>query len=393
MSAQPGERPLALNTYYLLLFMTVGISLPFLPGYFKALGFSGAQSGVLLSVGPTFSLFMPPLWGQLADRTRRPGLMLFITTAGGALGYGLLAAARSYEASMIALAVYAFFGSSLASLADSLAMHHVQQHGGSYSAIRRWGSIGFVVTSLPFGYLVGDVDRTTVVAPLALLTLAAVWAGATLSRGQLDASGGPRPTWGNALGLLRHREIAFFLVATCLHWISCAPYNGSLAPFVKDLGEPAWVVGVSASVGVLSEIVVMNTWPQWGSRFPPRTLLTWCFVASAVRWALMATFHHPYALVAAALIHGLTFGAFYLASVAWMAQHAPGSLRATGQALFAAATFGVGGVIGFRASGALYDRLGGPLLFWVAAGMALLPALALRGAREVNFSKSSDVST
>lgn len=379
MSAQPASssRPWTLIGWYVLFFMTVGVSLPFMPGYFKTLGFSGAESGLLLSVGPMFALFMPPLWGQLADRTRKPGLTLFITSAGGSVGYLLLARAETFREAFIALCVHAAFASSLTSLIDTLAMHHVQEKGGTYAGIRIWGSLGFVLTALPFGFLVKDVDRTTVLLPLGLLTSAAIWAGAALSRIEIVSAHGPKPTFANALALLRRREIAFFLVATCLHWISCAPYHGSLAPHVKDLGLPAWVVGVSASFGVLSEIVVMFTWPRWSSRFHARTLLAWCFGLSAIRWALMAMTANPLLLSAIALFHGFTFGAFYLASVAYMAEQAPGSLRATAQALFAAATFGVGGVIGYRSSGALYDRLGGPTLFLVAAGLALLPLVPL----------------
>lgn len=377
MSAQPSARPWALRAFYLLLFMSVGVSLPFMPGYFKTLGFSGAQAGVLLAVGPTFSLFMPPLWGQLADRTGRPGLLLLVTTLGGVAGYGLLAQATSFTGALLALSVHALFATSISSMADTLALHHVQQHGGTYAAIRAWGSLGFVVASLPFGFLVREVDRATVLVPLALLAASALACGLTLARTPGRTHEGPRPSLTSALALARRPEISLFLVATALHWVACAPYHGSLAPHVKDLGLPPWVVGASSSVGVLSEVVVMSTWHRWGSRVDPRKLLVGVFLVSAARWLMMAAVNDPLVLVAVAGLHGLTFGAFYLASVEWMSRHAPGSLRATAQALFVAATFGVGGIVGYRAAGQLYDALGGHRLFAVAAGLALLPALAI----------------
>ena len=169
MGAQRGERPYPLIIFYVLYFMTVGVSLPFMPGYFKTLGFTGAQSGTLLAVGPMFALFMPPLWGQLADRSGRPGLLLFASTLGGVLGYALLAGASTFTQALIALSVFAAFSSSTTSLADTLAFHHVQQHGGTYAGIRIWGSLGFVLAALPFGYLVKDVDRTTVLAESQIL--------------------------------------------------------------------------------------------------------------------------------------------------------------------------------------------------------------------------------
>jgi PPP family 3-phenylpropionic acid transporter len=137
------------------------------------------------------------------------------------------------------------------------------------------------------------------------------------------------------------------------------------------------VVGVSASLGVGSELVVMLTWDRWSGRLTTKKLLIGVFLVSSARWALMALTSNPWLLIAAAALHGFTFGAFYLASVDWMVKRAPGSLRATGQTLYAAATFGVGGVVGYRLSGGLYDALGGHGLFAFAAVMALLPAVVM----------------
>ncbi len=377
MSAQRGERPYPLILFYVLFFMTVGVTLPFMPGYFKTLGFTGAQSGTLLAVGPMFALFMPPLWGQLADRTGKPGLVLLGSTLGGVVGYGLLARATTFGDALLALGVYATFASSITSLADTLALHHVQQHGGTYAGIRSWGSLGFVLASLPFGFLVKDIDRVTVLVPLVLLSAAALGCGLTLARLPGRFHEGPKPSFHSALELARKPEVFLFLCATSLHWIACAPYHGSLAPHVRDLHLPPWVVGVSASVGVGAELLVMITWGRWSGRLSTKKLLIGVFVVSSARWAVMAVTSHPWLIIAAALLHGFTFGAFYLASVDWMVKRAPGSLRATGQTLFAAATFGIGGVVGYRVSGGLYDVLGGHGLFGYAAVMALLPALVM----------------
>ncbi|MDP3156051.1 MAG: MFS transporter [Archangium sp.] len=377
MGAQSGERPYPLILFYVLFFMTVGVSLPFMPGYFKTLGFTGAQSGTLLAVGPLFALFMPPLWGQLADRTGKPGLILLVTSGGGAIGYALLSRATTFTEALLALSVHAAFASSITSLADTLALHHVQRHGGTYAGIRTWGSLGFVLASLPFGFLIKEIDRTTVLVPFILLSAAALACALTLARLPGRFHEGPKPSFASAFALARQPPVILFLLATALHWIACAPYHGSLAPHVKDLGLPPWVVGVSSSVGVISEILVMATWSRWAGRISPRKLLLFCFLISSARWTLMSLTSNPWVLVAAAAAHGLTFGAFYLASVEWMVQRAPGSLRATGQTLFVAATFGVGGIVGYRTSGGLYDRLGGHQLFAVAAVMALLPALVM----------------
>jgi PPP family 3-phenylpropionic acid transporter len=81
----------------------------------------------------------------------------------------------------------------------------------------------------------------------------------------------------------------------------------------------------------------------------------------------------PVVLIALAALHGISFGAFYVASISWVAERAPGSLRSTGQSLFVAATFGIGGLIGFTGSGRLYDAIGGSRLFLIAAVAEVIP--------------------
>lgn len=363
--------------FYALYFMTVGISLPFFPGYFQAQGFSASQIGVLLAIGPACALFAPPLWGQLADRTGRPGLVLAIVSAGAALGYGLLTRAPGFPAVFGALLVNALFASAISTLIDTLALQHVVASGGNYAHLRIFGSLGFVVSSFGFGLAVTGYGPATVLVPLGLMSAAALWAFVTLAGAPRRIHDGPRPTVQAALGLLKRRDVALFLAATSLHWIACTPYHGSLALYVRELGHGPFVVSLSAALAVVAEVAVMWTWPRWSGAVAPRTLLMVAFGASSVRWALMAWTTRADVLIAAALLHALTFGAFYLAAVAWMAERAPASLRATGQALFVACTFGIGGLVGYAGSGRAYDALGGGPLFALAAGLEWLPVLAL----------------
>lgn len=378
MTAQRTYGAGRLAGYYALYFMTVGIALPFFPGYFEARGFTASQIGVLLAIGPACALFAPPLWGQLADRTGRPGLVLAVVSAGAALGYALLSLAPGYPAVFGAFVVNSVFSSAISTLIDTLALQRVVQRGGTYAHLRIFGSLGFVVSSFGFGLVVTDYGPATVLVPLGLMSAAAAWAFTTLARAPRRApTDGPRPTVRAALGLLQRREVALFLAATSLHWIACTPYHGSLALYVRALGHGPFVVSLSAGVAVGAEVAVMWTWPRWSSAIAPRALLMLSFGASSLRWALMAWTTRADVLVAAALLHAFTFGAFYLAAVAWMAERAPASLRATGQALFVACTFGIGGLVGYVGSGRAFDALGGGPLFALAAGLEALPVLAL----------------
>lgn len=367
----------SLIVFYVLFFMFVGVTLPFLPVYYQSLDIQPSLIGVLLSVGPVFALVAPPLWGQLADRTGRPGLVLFILSVGSLAGFSLLLAARSFSSVLLALATFSAFSAATTTLLDSLALAHVERHGGSFARIRTFGSAGFVVATLGFGFFIDEVDRRVVVVAVALIAAFTAWSGLTLARLPAQRRTGPRATVSAAVELLRNRQIRWLLVASALHWIASAPYHGSLGLYFQSLGFDPSTLGASASVAVVSEIVVFATWPRWSHRLRPRTLLSVAFVVSMVRWLAMGLTQSPVVLVALAALHGLSFGAFYVASISWVADRAPGSLRSTGQSLFVAATFGLGGLIGFTGSGRLYDLVGGARLFQLASAADLLPLLVV----------------
>jgi PPP family 3-phenylpropionic acid transporter len=116
----------------------------------------------------------------------------------------------------------------------------------------------------------------------------------------------------------------------------------------------------------------MVLYPRLSRRVRPRTLLSVAFLASALRWVGMALAVHAGTIVALTLLHGLTFGLFYVAAVDAFSRRVPPAHRASGQALFVAVTFGLGGLVGYLGAGAGFDWLGGARLFAVAAGVELL---------------------
>jgi MFS transporter, PPP family, 3-phenylpropionic acid transporter len=360
-------------TFYFLWFSAVGISLPFMAEVLKATGRTEGEIGLLLAASPLCAMIFPPLWGQLADRTARHGRVLAALALGCALGTFGLYFAGGFWAALGAAAFGAVFGSSISTVADAVAVQVAAEGGGSFSRVRVFGSLGFIAAAVSFGAAASSVGRGTLVVVGGLQAASALYAFAALGqRGAQSATRGPSPGFAGMWELLKLPGMKSLLAASALHWVACAPYHGIYAPLVSKAGFPPWVVAASAGIAVTSEVVVMLTWPRWAHRVSVPAVLTASFGVSAVRWVVTAHAGIPMLLALAAL-HGLTFGAFYIAAVEWMSKRAPDSLRASGQSLFVAATFGLGGVLGYLASGQLWGAVGAPRLFELAGIFELLP--------------------
>ncbi|XXF75513.1 MFS transporter [Myxococcaceae bacterium GXIMD 01537] len=371
MTPPPAARRAALAGFYFLLFAVVGITLPFLPAYLKSRGLSATEVGTLLAITPLLSLAAPPLWGLLADRTGRPGAVLTVLSVGALAGLAPMLWVEGFAALAACLAVLACFSGSFTPVVDSLALEHIQREGGSFARLRLFGSLGFVLSSTAFGLFVPRVDGWTLLVPMGLYFLLAAWSFRLHAR----AAPGPRVNPLSALRLLRHPDLRWLLAATSLHWLACAPYHGTFSFHVLALGLSPAVVGLAAGLGVLAEVVVMYLYPRVAEHIAPRHVLCAAFAATAVRWLGLSLVSSGPAMVALALLHGMSFGAFYVASVAFMARRVPAHLRASGQGLFAAVTFGVGGLVGYVAAGAGYDWLGGHRLYVVAAVLEVIAAV------------------
>jgi MFS transporter, PPP family, 3-phenylpropionic acid transporter len=404
----PGDRAglTGLRLVYVGYFAAFGVSIPFFPAYLRALGLGGGEVALLLSVGPLFHLGVPLAWGWVADRTRRPALLLRIACAGAGLALLPLAFARTLPALVGVYAAHQLFGVTILGLLDSLALERAQRAGGgAYTWLRLWGSASFLVTCWAAGAWLshdtagaGGADGGAGLAgapawrglqgPLVPLLMAGGYALAALAA--LAVRGGEpgrAPPHARDLGaLLANRRFLLLLPLAALHWATMAPYHGFLGLLALHRGWPPSTISHAFMVGVVAEIAAFFAFPRLARRASLPALMLVATAGTAARWLLIARSHTPAAFVALQLLHALSFGVFWGAAVAWLADVVPPSLRATGQTVFTTATFGVGNLIGFNAAGLLYDAHAGPArAFAAGAALELVPlglaltALVARG--------------
>jgi PPP family 3-phenylpropionic acid transporter len=155
---------------------------------------------------------------------------------------------------------------------------------------------------------------------------------------------------------------------------------------VRDEGLSATVTGAGMAFGVLSEVLVLFAFPIVERRFALSTLLAVAFAGSSLRWWLVSESHGATLLVVLQGFHGLTFGLYWASAIRTLEHLVPSHLRATGQTLFSAVTFAMGGALGYRIAGFGYDRFRGTHAVYARAALVeLVPfglALALRASSE-----------
>ena len=134
------------------------------------------------------------------------------------------------------------------------------------------------------------------------------------------------------------------------------------------------MIGLATGIATLSELPGMLLAGYAVGRIGTKPILLLGMASCVVRWlgySLIGDYHIALLLQP---VHGLCFGASYVAGVTFVDTLVPSRLRSTGQTLFNVAFFGAGAVIGSNLFGVLYDHIHGAGIFAVATLIAI-PAL------------------
>jgi MFS transporter, PPP family, 3-phenylpropionic acid transporter len=375
-----------LRFVYVAYFVAIGVVLPFFPPYLRSLGLSGAQVSLVMSMGAVGYVLASLLWGWVADRTRRPVLVLRLACSCAALCLAPLIFVRTMPAILYLYGAHQLFAVAILGLVDSLAVERARQLGEDYARLRLWGSVSFIISCwsagqalLWRGHREGD--------PLVPLLMTAGFVLAVLASFTVSGAAArePRPQAREVRVLLGDDRFVFLLAVAALHWAGNATYNGFFSILVHDRGLPPSVSSYAFVVGVAGEMAAFYAFRGLARRWSLLSLLAISFAGSALRWLVVAASASAGILIAVQALHTLTFGVFWAAGVAWLGACVPPALRTTGQTLYNAATFGLGNLIGMLGAGLVYDATGGAgPAFATAAGadvvaLLLVVALAARG--------------
>jgi MFS transporter, PPP family, 3-phenylpropionic acid transporter len=374
-----------LRALYFLYYGYVGTFLPFFAVYLTGLGFTGKQIGIIQML-PSFPLapIVAMGWASFADNRSTPQRALRLATAAMALASSLLLFARTPIEVGAVIVLMALGDRAVVPLLDSVTLEYCRQRrdepGVSYTRIRLFGSLGFILLTVVVGRSLtlrgarpaDIVVPATVIACVGLCTLVAWTPTPTPSSGE-------RATPREMLALLRDRRLWLLLAPAALHWAACAPYHVFFGVLVRDLHLRDDVTSAGMAIGVVAEIAVLVVFARLERLFPLRGLLALAFIGSAVRWWLLSRVSDPRMLAGLQALHGLTFGLFWGSAMHALADVVPPRLRATGQAVFATVVFGVANAIGYALAGAGYDGFGGarPLFVWAAVTELIAVAVLL----------------
>lgn len=365
MSSSTGR---SLATFYFGWIAAIGAFGPFMASFLEARGLSAREGAWLLAALPLLRVVVTPLWTYAADLMRSPVRVLQLVSAGAALSFALLIGVKSPLAVSLIVAAYTVFRAPVGPLADAVLLAWSQRSGTPFGRVRAWGSFGYLIAAFGAGALLERSGAGTAVAlTLTLLTGAALsaWAlpSAPLRRGP--------SIWPAFVRVARDPVVARVLVVGVLNQMGLAPYDMLFSTWFARRAGGTWA-GASIAAGVACEVAVMLFARPWLARVGPERVLALSFIAATVRWLVVAYATSDLALGAVQVLHALSFGTYFLASVEALDRASPPEVRASVQGVQYTVVFSAGSALALGVAGVLGGVDGVRAIFKVAAACAAL---------------------
>ncbi|MBU5595615.1 MFS transporter [Amphibacillus sp. MSJ-3] len=341
----------------------------FLPLLLTYRGLSGQEIGWVLAVGPAISIFAQPFWGFISDKYQTVRKVLLATSVGLVLSSLIFFQMKTLVFILGFAILFYFFQSAISPLADSLTQRRTEQLGGSFGSVRMWGSIGFATCSLLVGQLMNWIGIQYLILPYLFMTSIVVLVSFHIVDIQIDKK---QVRLSDLFKLIKDPALFFYLAALLLVSITHRTNDNFLGLYISELGGQDNLIGIAWFVGVVSEALVFALAGKWFKKYHPLVILTGAGLIYALRWFLYGYAVHPIFVVFFQVLHGFSFGIFYLTAFQYVTRLIPEQLQATGHLLFATVFFGISGIIGSLGGGFILEYYGGHTLYLTMGVMALL---------------------
>ncbi len=356
------------RSFYFCYYLALGAFYPFLNLYYKRIGLSGSQIGFLASIPALMSPFAATLWGGLADRLGIHRHLLTLALVGTLVAGFSYSLTSLFTLLFLISLIYAFFGSPITPLMDSAALEVASSRARSYGQLRVWGTLGWIVSTWAVGWLMEDELSRFFYAFAAFMAGAIIVSFFQPPRRQLWQ----KPLREGLRQILDHRSTVLFLVSVFLLSVTIAGANQFFSIYMAAIGSSEGLIGLAWAVSAMSEVPMMLLSGALIRQMGISRFLIIAFLVYALRWALLSVISAPEWVVVVQLLQGISFTAFLVGGVTYIARLAPAGLGATAQAIFSSTTFGLGAFAGSLLGGFLYDQVGLARMFLVNSGIALI---------------------
>ena len=311
------------------------------------------------------AIIAPFIIGLIADRFFNAERILgFLHIAGAILMYMMFKSENVEAFYPYALGYMILYMPTLA-LVNSVSFRQMNNPEKEFSAIRIWGTIGWIIAGLAISYVfhwdntennaANDTLRNTFLMASVASAILGVFSFTLPKTPPKKAEGSASITQIlglDALKLLGDRNFLIFFISSILICIPLAFYYSNANPFLTDIGMQN-ATG-KMTIGQISEALFILMIPFFFKRYGFKLTILVGMLAWVVRYLLFAYGNAgelAFMLLLGIALHGICYDFFFVSGQIYTDSKAGEKYKSSAQGLITLATYGIGQLIGFWVAG------------------------------------------
>lgn len=349
---------------------------PFLSAYYRSIGLTASQIGLLFAIGPICAIFIQPIWARLSDRTgKRKGLLMLLAGC-TALVLPIYYCGNSFGLCLLATVCMGIFSSALLPLCDALVIARAQESGCNFASIRIGGTVGYAVVVVLIGRLLEQHAGVQFIIPCGMYLLFAGIVGAMIPADGERKAQAPTKTEKSEGKIFEDRQIVVFLIFAFLSSAGLNFCGSFMGVYVVEQGYSQKLVGILNCISALSEVPMLLLAKKLIRRFGELSLLAFSAVMMSLRLLLTGMGGIP-AMVAGQLLQSVTYITTYYCCVSYISNHVRKEKISQGQSILTLVQSGLASICASLLGGRLVDCLGVQWSYFTVAGVVFVLSVVL----------------
>ncbi len=359
-----------LSAFYFFYFGSLGAFMPYWALYLHTLGFNAQAIGELVAIILATKIIAPNIWGWIADHTGRHIALVRFSSLLAVLCFMGVLIGNSYLWLAFIMVLFSFFKNAALPQFEAVTLALLGTQAHRYSHIRLWGSIGFIITVIFFGWLFQYVSVTLL--PILLISLyTCVWLTSLLVPESVTTHHSTSSQ--SFYQLLKHPAIIALFFICFLMQVSHGPYYTFYSIYLEQQGYTHYLIGQLWALGVIAEVGTFLVMHRLLTRFHLNHLLMISVGLTGIRWLLIGYYVESLTiLLFAQLLHAASFGMYHGVVMQLIRQTFADCHQGKAQALYSSLSFGAGGAVGSLISGYTWENAGSQISYLWAALICLV---------------------
>ncbi len=359
-----------LSSFYFFYFATLGGFIPYWSLYLHHLKFNALEIGELSALMVATKVVAPNLWGWIADHCGKSLRIIRFVSFFAALIFAGFFHHHSYVWIALITVGFSFFWNAALPQFEAATLFHLKAEPHRYSAVRLWGSVGFIVSVLGIGWFI-ELYTLDYLPEVIISLLILIWLSSLITP-EAQASIQTNAGLGLFQIIKKPEIIAFFLVYLLLQ-VAHGPYYVFYSIYLNQFNYTHTDIGLLWALGVSAEVLLFIFMQRILAWISLRSILLMSIWLSIFRWLIIAYCVQSFPLmIVAQLLHAATFGSSHVVAIHLVHQYFGHHHQGKGQALYSSLTFGLGGMIGSLYSGYFWDLYGSSFVYSMAAVSCLI---------------------